>query len=72
MVFLKRLGSPQDAADASQETFLRIVRRGDRKKGLSLELQYYNGNHSGHRGYVGILPNGASLCTLSIPDKTKC
>ena len=28
--FLKRLGSPQDAADASQETFLRIVRRGSR------------------------------------------
>ena len=26
--FLKRLGSPQDAADASQETFLRVVRRG--------------------------------------------
>ncbi len=25
--FLKRLGSPEDAADASQETFMRVVRR---------------------------------------------
>ena len=27
--FLKRLGSPEDAADASQETFMRVVRRND-------------------------------------------